>query len=168
MAKTLRSSPRGSIVSFTLTGTDQLEAILAGLPRELNKGTLTKILKKNAQPIADDAASKIKNRTGALSRSVKVGTQLSPRQKALDQSDNPETQYTTKVYIGAGPLPYAHIYEFGSSRQAPHPFLRPAWEAGKSRMWSGITADIWRLLAGGSSKFRKSRMSDVSEDYRPF
>lgn len=41
---------------------------------------------------------------------------------------------TVEMFIGAGQLPHAHLIEFGSAKNAPQPYLRPAWDAGKDKL----------------------------------
>jgi HK97 gp10 family phage protein len=49
------------------------------------------------------------------------GTKLSKRQQSLYTKFSP-----VEVFVGAGPLPQAHLQEFGTHKEPPQPFLRPA------------------------------------------
>jgi HK97 gp10 family phage protein len=129
-------------VRFNLTGKKELEANIKGMAEVANKGTLTKILMKHAQPIADDAASRAPKRTGTLARSAGVSTRLSPRQSALHKPVV-HGKNSTEVFVGYGPLPQAIIMEFGSIYVSPRPSLRPAWESGKNRMYVNIQRDLF-------------------------
>jgi len=130
------------LLDFKLSGAGAMQDILQSLTFAPNKSVLTKILLKNGKPIAEDAASRVRHRSGALARNARVGTQLSPRQAAMHKKLGPGVE----VFIGFGPIPYAHMQEFGTIHHAAHPALRPAWEHGKGMMWSGIKRDLWRHL----------------------
>ena len=38
---------------------------------------------------------------------------------------------------------HAHMVEVGTSRMAPRPYLRPAWDANKDGILEGIKEDLW-------------------------
>jgi HK97 gp10 family phage protein len=82
------------------------------------------------EPVVSSAQARVAKLTGKLGRSITVGTKLSRRQKRAAA----ETKTGVEVYIGAGPLPQAHMLEFGTSHQGPEPYLRPAVDANGKRI----------------------------------
>jgi hypothetical protein len=46
------------------------------------------------------------------------------------------------VFVGAGPLPQAHLQEFGRANQAPQPFLRPAVDANVDNVTKRFTDQL--------------------------
>lgn len=49
---------------------------------------------------------------------------------------------SAEVFVGAGPVPHAHLQEFGTSRHGPQPFARPAWDAGKNQVLDTIKDEL--------------------------
>lgn len=131
---------RGVRARFELEGAKELAANLRKLPERLQKSTVDRALKKVAQPIADDAESRIEGQSAWVARKVAVSTQLSRRQRR----GAPKPKGERQVYVGVRPHPLAHLFEFGSGPRytkggayrgmmQPTPFLRPAWDHGRNR-----------------------------------
>jgi len=130
--------------AFKAEGFDETDRALADLSRMADSDVLIDIGEDALQPIADAARGMVRQRTGRLARSIGVGTQLSPRQAALFKPD----PGTIEVYVGAGSLPQAITEEFGTYREAAHPFMRPAWD---SRLAEAVT----RLRAAAGERLRR-------------
>ncbi len=142
-------------IRFRIEGLSELKAALQDLPKATEKNVMRRVLKARAQPIADDAKAlcpvyvgpakklKIGNRRveiapGELKRSIKVGSKLSRHQR----KDAKETKSYVEIYVGPAPLPYAHMVEFGSKHNKPHPFMRLAWDKNKTAILNGIKDDL--------------------------
>jgi HK97 gp10 family phage protein len=119
-------------VTFKVEGLKDCEDALKELPLATSKNVLRRALLKAGAPVVDSAQSRVARLTGKLGQSVTVGTKLTKRQKKSAAL----TKDGVEVYVGAGPLPHAHMLEFGTSRQAPEPYLRPAVDANGKRMFS--------------------------------
>lgn len=117
-------------VRFRVEGLKECEEALKALPFATSKNVLRRALRKAAEPVASSAKQRVRKRTGKLGVSISVGTKLSKRQRKAAN----ETKTGVEVYVGAGPLPHAHMLEFGTSRQAPQPFLREAVDANGKRV----------------------------------
>jgi HK97 gp10 family phage protein len=117
-------------IRFHVEGLKECEEALKALPFATSKNVLRRALRKAAEPVATSAQQRVEKRTGRLGRSITVGTKLSRRQRKAAA----ETKTGVEVYVGAGPLPHAHMLEFGTSRQAPEPYLRPAVDAQGNRI----------------------------------
>lgn len=126
------------VTSVHVEGLRELDKALGELTKASAKGVVRRVLLKAAQPIADMARSLAPDDPDTpdpdLESSIGVGTKLSPRQGRLEKK---ETKHFSQVYAGAGPLPYAHLIEFGSINNSPKPFMRPAWDAQQ-----GVALDI--------------------------
>jgi len=118
-----------------------LEKALKELPKATGKSVLRRVLKKRGKPIADDAKTRVPRDEGELADSIDVSTKLSKRQKSLHRRSIDKG--TVDMFVGAGPLPHAHLVEFGSVHNQPKPFLRPAWDAGKNKVLGGLENDLW-------------------------
>lgn len=122
-------------VDFSMTGDKALDRNLRQLIRNVSDETLENALLKAAAPLVSTIKVRTHSKSGALRRSVNASTELSPRQKSLHSPIDP-----VEVFVGYGPLPYAHMYEFGTSHQRAFPTLRPAWEQGKLPLFNRLVA----------------------------
>jgi len=117
-----------------------LRELLDGLS-ELKKPTQTNVLKralmKAGEPVERDAVARAPHLKGQLKRSFGAGTKLTRRQKRLHPKES-----KVEVYIGTGNIPHGHLQEFGSSRHAAQPFLRPAWDGNKMRVLESLKNDL--------------------------
>jgi HK97 gp10 family phage protein len=129
----------GIKITFKVEGLKDCEDALKELPLATSKNVLRRALRKAAEPVAKSAEGRVARRTGNLGESITVGTNLSKRQRRAAK----ETKTGVEVYVGAGPLPHAHMIEFGTSRQSPEPFLRPAVDANGKRMIEIFRTDVW-------------------------
>jgi HK97 gp10 family phage protein len=108
-----------------------LSDLLDGLD-ELPQATETNVIKRAllsaADPIAEHAKRLAPRLTGALQMSISPGTKLSRRQKSLYQKES-----EVEVFVGPAALVQAITQEFGTVSNRPQPFMRPAWDAEKSK-----------------------------------
>jgi len=136
-------------------GLRELDAALGELPKTTGKAVLRRVLKKAGQPIADDMRAKAPDdpvtHGNDLRSSIAVSTKLSKRQAKLHRKMFKNDKASAEVFVGAGPLPYAHLQEFGTAHHGPQAFARPAWDANKGRALDIIAND----LGGGIMKAAK-------------
>ena len=112
--------------NFKLEGLKELDAALAELPKKATaRAVIVRAFKKAGQPVADHESSLAPYLYGGLSRSPGVTQTLSRSQKK-----ELEKESHVEVYIGPTAAPKSGQTEFGNAHQAPHPHLRPAWDAG--------------------------------------
>lgn len=137
--------------TIIVEGLDELAAALRELPKATENNVLRRVLKKRAQPIADRASGLVRTKTKTLKKSIGVGTRLS-RSQASQHLKQPGD---VEVFIGAGALVQAITEEFGTIRQEPHPFLRPAWDAGQDRLLEGIKADLWAEIKAAAKRLAR-------------
>jgi|UPI00083722D4 hypothetical protein len=97
---------------------------LAALERLADADDLRALGMDALEPVADAARGMVRQRTGRLMRSIGVGTQLSPAQAARVSPD----PGTVEIYVGPGSMAQAITEEFGTVREAAHPYMRPAWD----------------------------------------
>lgn len=139
--------------SLTIDGLIDLQAALAELPNATAKNVLKRVLTDRSAPIVADAKQGVRVETGALRDSIGVGTRLSRRQASLHRVFG--SRSAVEVFIGPGALPQAITEEFGTVDQEPHPFLRPAWDAGKDTLLAGIKADIWAEIEKAAKRLAR-------------
>jgi len=117
-------------MSVTVTGMKDLQKALKQFPKNVQKNICVGATRAVASEIAKDAKQHAPVRSGDLKRSIKV-----VKRKTRDESK-------IRFSIGAGgkikwkvkgeqnsAIPYyAHMVEFGTSKMAAQPFMRPAFE----------------------------------------
>lgn len=123
-------------VTFKVEGLRESEEILKELPKSTARGVLLRVLKKEAQPIADAAAQLAPDdpKTG--------GKDL--HSSMLVQSV-PARQRQSNVEVAVGPSRrtfWGWFQEFGTAHHGSKPFLRPAWDALVMRVLGGISKTL--------------------------
>jgi HK97 gp10 family phage protein len=118
-------------------GLRDLDEALEELTKATGKNVLKRVLTRAGEPIAEAAAEKARTLSGKLERSFGVSQKLSRRQKSQHTRES-----SVEVFAGPGALVQAITEEFGTSSQAPHPTLRPAWDANKKPALDGIKDDL--------------------------
>ncbi len=124
-----------------IEGTDKIARNLKAMGKALTRKTLMPVLRENVQPIADDMRAAAPKASGELADSIRVTNRLSKTQRSKLQRIAP-----VEIYAGPGPLPQAIQKEFGNVREAPEPFIRPAFDAGVDRALRGIAKDGIKVI----------------------
>jgi len=148
--------------SFQISGVDDLKAAFREMPKATQRAVLRRILTRPANRIAEGMRSKVSVFQGHLKRSIKVmyssdaaaagkrafaevmsagGSRGDAREAARAAAAAEGGNFT--VLIGPGRDPAAHMEEFGSVHNKPHPFARPAWDAEKDKLIPAISDDLW-------------------------
>lgn len=133
--------------SMKLVLSKNLESNLKAMGRALTRKTLTPILRENLEPMADDMRAHAARGTGEMAESVRVTNRLSKTQRA-----KLERIARIEMYVGPGPLPQVIQEEFGNFRQAPRPFIRPAFDNHADRAIRGIAEDGVKAILGAVKK----------------
>jgi HK97 gp10 family phage protein len=118
------------LMAKTFFKIEGLSELTDALVNELPKATATNIqkraLKEAADPIEADAKRFSPVRTGLLRERINISTKLSKRQKTSNKKES-----KIEIYIGPPSMARGIISEFGSVKESPRPFMRPAWDANK-------------------------------------
>lgn len=143
-----------------IDGLKELDKALAELPKSTGKNVLRRVLKKRAEPIAEDMRARAPvdpNSPGDLRGSIGVGTKLSKRQRGLHRKAFRDDKAAVEVFVGAGPDPAAHNQEFGNVNHGPQPFARPAWDAGKGPLLDGLKQDLWTEVGKAAERLARKQ-----------
>jgi HK97 gp10 family phage protein len=136
-----------------IDGLRELDRALGELPKAVARNTLRRVGLKALDPVADSARDMAPDdpETGGndLRSSIGVGTKLSSRQAKMNRKR--EDKSFAEVYAGAGPVPHAHLMEFGTVNHGPQPFMRPAWDQHKT----GVLETVKTELGGEIAKAAK-------------
>ncbi len=156
-----------------IEGLRELEQSLSEVPKATARNVLRRVLMKRAQPIVDTARQLVPVDSGQLRDSIAVSTKLGTKagksefaaamraglgKEAAVQAMRDARRAAAgqgsfaEVYVGPGRLPHAHMVEFGTSRMAPRPYLRPAWDAHKGAILEGIKEDFWAEIQKSAAR----------------
>jgi HK97 gp10 family phage protein len=145
-----------SLVTFRVEGFKELDqafndlANTVGTSRATGKNVAKRALTQAAAPLERAVAAAAPVASGHLQTSITTGTRLSRRQSALSPKEVP-----VEVYVGAGPLPQAHMQEFGTHDQPAQPFFRPAWDAMVQAIRDSIASFLWLELQKAAARAAK-------------
>jgi hypothetical protein len=155
-----------------IEGDDLLEAALRDLggSKEIRK-VLAKTLLHSAEPVARDARSRARRRTGRMAEGIDVSTQLSRRQRSNEPRP---TADEAQAFIGAKPIGPAVLEEFGTVQrhwksgkstgaQPAHPFMRPSWEAGKDGILARFGSEIWVFIELEAKRIARKQAKLIRE-----
>jgi HK97 gp10 family phage protein len=129
-------------VTIKVEGLKECEEALDGLLNTVGVSTATgrntvgRALEKAAEPMRAAMEANAPVRRGQLRGSVSISARLSRRQRSLHVAESP-----VERFIGAGPLPQAHLTEFGSAHMKPQGKFRTAVAATVTQV-AGLFAEI--------------------------
>lgn len=138
-------------VRVRVEGLSEMKDAFLELPKATGKNVIKRILTKRAQPIASDAESRAPVKSGRLKAGITTGTKLSRRQSSLAR----DSKSYTEVYAGAGTNPQATWQEFGTSKDKPQPFVRPAWDTHKGTLLTDLAADLWEEISKAAERISR-------------
>jgi len=101
------------------------------------RGVVRRVLTAAAEPIAEEMAKRAPKDTGYLGEHIDTGTRLSRRQRGVSKKES-----DVEVFAGATRVDQAIFAEFGTVNQAPQPFARPSWDAGKMQALDDVTTGL--------------------------
>jgi HK97 gp10 family phage protein len=138
---------------FKLEGFAALDKALGQLPKATAKNVLKRTLLKAAAPI-DEAASADApvGPTGKLQISVITGTRLTRSQQRFATLKT--SNYYAEVHVGTS-LSRGIFMEFGTFKDAPQPFMRPAWEAHKDQALNIIKVELGGEIEKAAKRYAK-------------
>lgn len=129
-----------------IEGLKELDRALGELPKSTAAATLRRVLLKTAKPMAEDMRSRAPDDPNTkgddLKSSIAASTKLSPKQKKLHKRATKNDKAFAEMFVGAGPLPQAHMQEFGTTHHGPQPFARPTWDAWRPKLLDTFGADL--------------------------
>ncbi len=130
-------------VTVKTTGLKEVQTALRRLPDSTAKGVMRRVLKKVGRPVAEAARKRVPEESGELKDSINVSTRLTKTQRKKHKKTSKDD---VEVYIGPGPLPQAHLQEFGTRNHKAQPFMRPAWDEKKMQVFESIKGEMWEEI----------------------
>jgi HK97 gp10 family phage protein len=142
------------MIRIKVEGLRELDKALMTMKQSTARGVVRRVLLKAAQPIADDMAQRAPRDTGYLGDHIDTGIRLSRRQSKISPKRS-----DVEVFAGASRVIQATLQEFGTSDAPPHPFARPAWDAGKMQalddVKTGLATEIEKTAARAAKRALK-------------
>ena len=128
------------MASIRLVGANELQKVLADLPKRLANKILRSALRKAARVIEAEAERRAPKDTGELTRSIV--TRMAKRRKRGSMA----------MVVFPDPRKFkddAHAYyqEYGTARHEARPFMRPALDAKKGEAEKIIRAEVAKEIA---------------------
>jgi HK97 gp10 family phage protein len=116
------------------------EALRSMLPDRTARNVMRRVLKKRALPIRDRAKALAPHRKGKLKSKIEVTGKLHKNQRKDYKKQHKDD---VELFVAAGPLPWAHMMEYGTMNVSPKPYIRPAWDQVKHTILPNIAHDMW-------------------------
>ncbi|BCJ90040.1 hypothetical protein IZ6_07750 [Terrihabitans soli] len=126
-----------------IEGLKQCDEALKDLPKATRKNVLKRVLFAIGTPIAEAFAASVRVAKGKLKKGIGVGTRLTTRQRREHKKAFASDKASVEVFVGAPGLVQAITEEFGTVDQAPHPGLRPAWDAARPTLVDKLKKMLW-------------------------
>ena len=139
-------------VTVKIEGLSELKSAFEQLPKATGRSAMCKVLMTRAKTIAAAAKSLVPVESGELRDSIVASAKLSKSQAR----EAKETESYVEVYVGAGPLPHAHLVEFGSVNNQPQPYMRPAWDGAKDTLLDDFKGDLWSEIEKAVGKLTRN------------
>lgn len=135
-------------MEMKLEGFKELEDALDDLSKSAGRGVLRRSLMKAAEPTAELARSRINDRTGNLSGSIKISSKLDRSQIGEHTAMFRDDRASVELFLGPSYSlgdggRHGHLVEFGTEYSAPHPFLRPAFDQDQKAMLDRLGRHLW-------------------------
>lgn len=130
-------------VTVKVEGLREVDAALGQLGKATGRNVMRRVAVARLQPIAEDMRDKAPVDQSDLRDSIIVTTKNPKRNRKRSQ---------VEAHAGPGRHPQAHLQEFGTQHHGPHPFVRPAWDAGKDELLEGIADDLWTEIEKAAAR----------------
>lgn len=125
------------------------DALREALPDRTARNVMKRVLVKLAQPIAADAIARAPKQTGFLKLNIGVASTLAKSQRGDYRK---QFKDDVEVFVAANPIPRAHMMEYGTKKDRPRPYLRPAWEVNKSSILPNVAREMWNEIEKAISR----------------
>lgn len=176
----------GRVVVST-SGFKALDAALAELPKATARNVLKRTLTKAAEPIAEKAremapvdkgdlkasiavSARIKNKVGnaEYSAAMRAGLGKAAAVSAMRDARRGANGSFAEMFVGPSTPRgyYAHFVEFGTSRMAAEPYMRPAWDSEQGAALDIIKAELGNEIIAAARRIGRSKKQSADVKYR--
>jgi HK97 gp10 family phage protein len=171
-------------MSLGIVGFKELDANLGQLPKATARNALRRVLVKAGEPIASAArqlapddkrtfkndlkrsitvSASLKNKVGSAEYAAVMrggGTKSEARSALIDARRAAGGGSFAVVYVGTTGSKWGamgHLPEFGTSKMAARPFLRPAFDANSTQALNIIRTELRGEIEKATARFAKSQ-----------
>jgi len=167
------------------SGFAALDKALAELPKATARNVLKRTLVKAGEPIAEEArrlapvasgelkttiavSSRIKNKVGnaEFAAAMRAGLGKDAARQALRDARRGAGGSFAEMFVGPASLPQAHMNEFGTSKMAAQPYMRPAWDSEKMNSLAIIKSELGSQIIAAAKRIGRSKKRDSGVKYR--
>ena len=138
-------------MTVKLEGFRELDSALANLPKATARNVLKRTLKKAADPVEQAAQANAPQETGALERSLIVGTRLTKRQARDARIDG---KAFAEIHIGTA-LGRGMFTEFGTFKDHPQLWFSRAWGSTQGEALEIIKRDLGTEIEKAAKRYAK-------------
>lgn len=149
-------------LDFNISGAEELDRVLFALPERMQKNVLSTAVRGGAAVLSKAAKANIQAdgsvRTGLLHRSIGVRVKRYSRSGVIYAAVGARRSVVGTTEDGRRIVPanYAHLVEFGTRHSKAKPFLRPALDHNKNRVFNGMAAATRKGMAREIAKLRRA------------
>lgn len=141
------------MLTAKIEGLRSVENGLYALKSSTAKSLTRRNMKKALTPMAEMAQGLAPVKTGELAQSIHVSSRIHRRHRGAQRD-------ALEMYMGPGGGTKSITQEFGSEKNPPHPYMRPAWDAKKLSTFNEfarlMTHAVARALARHDAKMRRA------------
>lgn len=175
--------------TVSVTGLAELDRALGELPRATARNVLKRTLAKAAQPIVDEAKRLVPAQTGRLRDSIVASTRVKNKVGSAEYAAAMRaglgkeaarsalrgarraaagTGSFAELFVGpsTGAIRYAHIVEFGSVKDSPQPYMRPAWDSTRQQALDLIKTEMAGEIIKAARRVGRSKKQSAEVKYR--
>ncbi len=167
-------------ITTKIEGLDQLDKALSELPRAVQRRTLHKVLRQAAEPIREEAQRRAPYLTGDLRGSFIIRTSMKNkignaefsavmRAGGTRAEAGAAMREARRAAGQAGLLNFAQVFigpakgskrqgikamvqEFGSIKQSPNPYMRPAWDTKSGAALQVIISSLGAAIKAAAAR----------------
>ena len=165
-----------------IEGLKELDAALGQFSKSTGRGVLKRALVRAGEPIADAArafapfesgelkdsiqvSSRIKNTIGnaEFSAAMQAGLGIQAARSALRTARRNEKGSFAEVHVGPAQAKTKDdaikriVQEFGSSRQAAQPYMRPAWDSKQGEALDNVKIELAKEITKTAARIAKKK-----------
>ena len=137
-----------------IEGLAELRQKLLTLPKELQKGPLRSAVSAGAKVIQDKAKALAAEDTGTLKRAI-YRTRSRSMSSAVQETAIVGVRYGKRFRRRNLDAWYWRFLEFGTSKMAARPFLRPAFDTSKEKAVEVLKAKLLQAIDRTVAKLRR-------------
>lgn len=130
-------------VTVRVDGLREIDAALGELGKATGRNVMRRVAVARLEPMAEEMRRLAPVNSGDLKDSITVTTRRPKRHRKSSE---------VEAYAGPGRHPQGHLREFGGDGSPPEPFVRPAWDGGKTELLYGIGEDLWSEISKAAAR----------------